>query len=95
MPSPAAPTTPKAKGTTQTSPSSTPPSLRSAAPKPPTKTTIVKGPKADLLNHIKSTVDFNEPVVKALQELDSKGIHANKWERSEGIVLHHGRVYVP
>ena len=31
-----------------------------------TETTIVEGPEADLLNHIKSTVDFDEPVVKAL-----------------------------
>ena len=60
-----------------------------------TETTIVEGPKADLLNRIKSAVDFDEPVVKALRELDSKGIHANEWERSEGMVLHRGRVYVP
>ena len=60
-----------------------------------TKTTIVKGPKADLLNRIKSATDFDEPVVKALRELDSKGIYANEWERSEGMVLHCGRVYVP
>ena len=31
-----------------------------------TKTTIVKGPEADLLNRIRSTADFNELVVKAL-----------------------------
>ena len=31
-----------------------------------TETTIVEGPEADLLNRIKGTVDFDEPVVKAL-----------------------------
>ena len=60
-----------------------------------TETTIVEGPEADLLNRIKSATDFDEPVVKALRELDSKGIHADEWERSEGMVLHHGQVYVP
>ena len=60
-----------------------------------TKTTIVEGPEADLLNCIKSAADFDEPVVKALRELDSKGIHADEWEWSEGMVLHHGWVYVP
>ena len=59
------------------------------------ESTLVEGPETDLLNHIKGAVDFNEPVVKALWQLDSKGIHASEWERKDGVILHRGRIYVP
>ena len=59
------------------------------------KSTLVKGPKTDLLNRIKGAVDFDEPVVKALRQLDSKGIHAGEWEWKDGVILHRGRIYVP
>ena len=52
------------------------------------KGTLVKGPETDLLNHIKGTADFDKPVVKALQQLDSKGIHAGEWEQNDGVILH-------
>ena len=59
------------------------------------ESTLVEGPETDLLNRIKGTVDFDEPVVKALRQLDSKGIHAGEWEQKDGVILHRGHIYVP
>ena len=59
------------------------------------KSTLVEGPETDLLNCIKGAVDYDEPVVKALWQLDSKGIHAGEWEWKDGVILHRGRIYVP
>ena len=59
------------------------------------ESTLVEGPKTDLLKCIKGVADFNEPVVKALQQLDSKGVHAGEWERKDRVILHQGCIYVP
>jgi transposase InsO family protein len=38
---------------------------------------------------------MEEPVAKALRELQSGDIHADEWELQEGLVLYQGKVYVP
>ena len=59
------------------------------------KTVLVNGPEADLLDRICQSKDLDEPVVKALRELDAGNIQADEWEQEGNIVLHQGRVYVP
>jgi len=56
---------------------------------------LVHGPEADLLDRIRQSKDLDEPVVKALRELDAGTIRADEWEREGDIILHRGRVYVP
>ena len=58
------------------------------------KTVLVNGPEADLLDRIRWSKDLDEPVVKALQELDAGNIRADEWEQEGDIILHRGQVYV-
>ena len=59
------------------------------------KAVLVNRPEADLLDQIHWSKDLDEPVVKALWELDAGNIWADEWEWEGNIILHQGWVYVP
>ncbi len=51
------------------------------------ETTLIKGLEMELLEHIKHAQDLDEPVVKALKELDVGNIHTEEWQQDGSVVL--------
>src|SRR6266436_1227769 len=59
------------------------------------ETTLIRGPETELLEHIKQAQELDEPVVKALKELDAGNIHMEEWQQDGRVVLFQGHIYVP
>ncbi len=51
------------------------------------KTTLIRGLETELLECIKQAQELDEPVVKALKELDAGNIHMEEWQQDGRVVL--------
>src|SRR5258708_22677871 len=57
--------------------------------------TLVDSGGDELVEHIWRSMDYNDAVVKALQELGAGTLQLDKWERDRDLVMYRGCVYVP
>ena len=55
----------------------------------------LEGEEAVLMERIRQSDQYDDPVVKALKALDVGELHSDEWMCAEGVVLYCGRVYVP
>ena len=60
-----------------------------------TEATLVDSGGNELVEHIQRSTDYDDAVVKALQELGAGMLQSDKWERDRDLVMYRGRVYVP
>src|SRR5260221_3120535 len=60
-----------------------------------TEATLVDSGGNELVEHIQRSTDYDDAVVKALQELGAGTLQSAKWERDRDLVMYRGRVYVP
>src|SRR5258705_10020939 len=60
-----------------------------------TEATLVDSRGDELVEHIWRSMDYNDAVVKALQELGAGTLQSDKWERDGDLVMYRGCVYVP
>jgi hypothetical protein len=59
---------------------------------------LLTGEESDLLKRIRDAKDFDESVVKAVEELKASGskkVDGEEWSQEQGLVLFRGKVYVP
>ena len=56
---------------------------------------MLEGEEAVLMEWIRQSDQYDDPVVKALKALDAGELRSDEWMRAEGVVLYQGRVYVP
>jgi hypothetical protein len=59
---------------------------------------LVVGEEQGLLRRIRDSKDFDESVVKAVEELKRSGnnkLHGDEWSEEQGLILFRGKVYVP
>src|SRR5258707_493742 len=57
--------------------------------------TLVDSRGDELVECIWRSMDYNDAVVKALQELGAGTLQSDKWERDGDLVMYRGRMYVP
>src|SRR5260221_2655183 len=57
--------------------------------------TLVDSRGDKLVEHIQRSMDYDNAVVKALQELGAGMLRSDKCERDEDLVMYRGRMYVP
>src|SRR5260221_925169 len=60
-----------------------------------TQATLVDSGGNKLVEHIRRSMDYDDAVVKALQELGAGMLRSDKWERDRDLVMYRGCVYVP
>src|SRR5258708_577402 len=60
-----------------------------------TEATLVDSGGDELVEHIQRSTDYDDAVVKALQELRAGTLQSNKWEKDRDLVLYRGCVYIP
>ena len=59
---------------------------------------LIKGHEQSLLKKVREAKDFDESVVKAVEELKRSGtrtLHSEEWSEEQGLTLFRGKVYVP
>ena len=59
---------------------------------------LMKGHKELILMKIRKSKDFDESVVKAVEELkksSTKQLQSEEWSEEQGLVLFRGKVYIP
>ena len=59
---------------------------------------LIEGQELSLLSKVQKAKDFNESVVKAVEELKCSGMHtlrSEEWSEEQGLTLFRGKVYVP
>ncbi|THH07173.1 hypothetical protein EW145_g3557 [Phellinidium pouzarii] len=59
---------------------------------------LINGEEQNLLKRIRKSQEWDEPVVKAVEELRKTGrkvIRGEEWAEEQGLVLYRGKVYVP
>src|SRR5258708_3587904 len=57
--------------------------------------TLVDSRGDELVERIRRSMDYDDAVVKALQELGAGTLQLDKWERDGNLVMYRGHVYVP
>src|SRR5258708_35928332 len=57
--------------------------------------TLVDSRGNELVEHIWRSMDYDDTVVKALQELGAGMLQSDEWERDGDLVMYRGHVYVP
>ena len=58
---------------------------------------LIEGQESSLLSKVRKAKDFDESVVKAVEELKCSGTHtlcSEKWSKEQGLTLFRGKVYV-
>src|SRR5260221_610542 len=60
-----------------------------------TEATLVDSGGDELVECIQRSMDYDDAVVKALQELGAGMLRSDKWERDGDLVMYRGCVYVP
>ena len=59
---------------------------------------LIEGHEQSLLRKVREAKDFDESVVKAVEELKRSGtrtLHSEEWSEEQGLTLFRGKVYVP
>ena len=59
---------------------------------------LIEGQESSLLSKVRKAKDFDESVIKAVEELKRSGTHtlcSEEWSEEQGLTLFHGKVYVP
>ncbi len=57
--------------------------------------TLVDSRGNELVEHIWRSTDYDDAVVKALQELGAGTLRSDEWERDRNLVMYRGHMYVP
>src|SRR5260221_6485074 len=60
-----------------------------------TEAVTLEGEESIVMEQIRQSDQYDDPVVKALKALDAGELHSDEWMRAEEVVLYRGRVYVP
>src|SRR5258708_4857755 len=60
-----------------------------------TEATLVDSGGDELVECIRRSTDYDDAVVKALQELGAGTLRLDKWERDGNLVMYRGCMYVP
>src|SRR5258708_34851567 len=60
-----------------------------------TEATLVDSRGNELVEHIQRSMDYDDAVIKALQELGAGTLQLDEWERDGDLVMYRGCVYVP
>ena len=59
---------------------------------------LIEGQEQSLLRKVREAKDFDESVVKAVEELKCSGtrtLRSEEWSEEQGLTLFRGKVYVP
>ena len=59
---------------------------------------LIEGQESSLLSKVQKAKDFDESIIKAVEELKRSGMHilrSEEWSEEQGLTLFHGKVYVP
>ena len=59
---------------------------------------LIEGQESSLLSKVRKAKDFDEFVIKAVEELKRSGTHTlrtKEWSEEQGLTLFHRKVYVP
>ena len=59
---------------------------------------LIEGQESSLLSKVQKAKDFDESVVKAVEELKHSGmrtLRSEEWSEEQGLTLFRGKVYVP